>query len=150
MISLVFDSNVWDEFHDNDLSLLKLADLVADGAIKVLTTSIQEQENLKALRKSELDNYKLLLRAENIASEGVVLGFVRMGVDKLGPGESQWVVRGGSHNRDEIIAQTAALNNAWLVTQEKKRLRRLAIRNGLGVFTLSELLEEVSKIRPGI
>lgn len=150
MISLVFDSNVWDEFHSNDLALLKLSDLVADGAVKVLTTSIQEQENLKAPRKSELDNYKLLLRAENIASEGVVLGFARIGVDMLGPGESKWVVPGGSHNRDEVIAQTAALNNAWLVTQEKKRLRRLAIRNGLSVFTLSELLEELSKLWPGL
>ena len=150
MISLVFDSNVWDEFDDNDLALLKLADLVAEGAVKVLTTSIQEQENLEAPRKSELDKYKLLLRTENIASEGAVLGFVRIGLDKLGPGESKWVVPGGPHNRDEIIAQTAALNNAWLVTQEKKRLRRLAIRNGLGVFTLSELLEELSKTRPGI
>lgn len=149
MISLVFDSNVWDEFYDNDLALLRLAHLVGDGAIKVLTTSIQERENLKAPRKSKLDKYKLLLRAENIASEGVVLGFVRIGVDKLGPGESNWVVPNGSHNKDEIIAQTAALNNAWLVTQEKKRLRRLAIRNGLSVFTLSELLEELSKIRPG-
>jgi len=150
MISLVFDSNVWDEFHSNDIALLKLADLVADGAIKVLSTSIQERENLKAPRKSELDNYKLLLRADNIASEGLVVGFLRIGVDKLGPGESKWVVPGGSHNRDEVIAQTAALNNGWLVTQEKKRLRRLAIRNGLSVFTLSELLEELSKIRPGL
>ena len=150
MISLVFDSNVWDEFHSNDIALLKLADLVADGAIKVLSTSIQERENLKAPRKSELDNYKLLLRADNIESEGLVVGFLRIGVDKLGPGESKWVLPGGSHNRDEVIAQTAALNNAWLVTQEKKRLRRLAIRNGLSVFTLSELLEELSKLRPGL
>ena len=148
MISLVFDSNVWDEFHDNDLALLKLADLVTDGAIKVLTTSIQEQENLKAPRKSELDNYKLLLRAENIESEGLVVGFLRIGVDKLGPGESKWVVPGGSHNRDEVIAQTAALNNAWLVTQEKKRFRTLAIRNQLPVYNLEELLEELSKTQP--
>jgi hypothetical protein len=150
MIALVFDSNVWDEFHDNELALLQLAALVAAGTVKVLTSSIQEQENFKAPRKSELDKYKILLRAENIESEGLVLGFVRIGVDRLGPGESKWVVPGGSHNRDEVIAQTAALNKAWLVTQEKKRLRRLAIRNGLSVFTLSELLEELSKIRPSL
>ena len=148
MIALVFDSNVWDEFQDNQLALLQLAALVADGTVKVLTSSIQEEENLKAPRKSELENYKMLLKAENIECESLVVGFVRLNVDKLGPRESKWVVPSGSHNRDEVIAQTAALNNAWLVTQEKKRLRTLAIRNQLPVYNLLELLEELSKTWP--
>jgi hypothetical protein len=150
MISLLFDSNVWDEFHSDGLALLQLESLVSDGTVKVFTTSIQEQENSKAARKAELEHYKVRLRAQNIESEGLVVGFFRLDVDNLGPRESRWVVPSGSHNRDEVIAQTAAINNAWLVTQEKKRLRMLAIRNHLPVYNLVELLEKLSRIRSGL
>jgi hypothetical protein len=142
----MFDSNVWDEFHNKDLALRKLEGLVADERIKVLTTSIQEEENSKSPRHSDFGYYKFLLRAENIESERLVLGFGHLDLDKFGPEESKWVVRGGSHNNDEVIAETAFMNSAWLVTQEKKRLRKLAERNQLPVFNLSELLEELSKM----
>jgi predicted nucleic acid-binding protein len=141
----MFDSNVWDEFHNNDLALSKLARLVEDQHVKVLTTSIQEQETFKSAKDSDFGHYKRALRAQTIESEGIILGFGRLDFDKFGTAESKFVVQGGSHNSDEVIAETTALNNAWLVTQEKKRLRTLAIRNKLPVFNLSELLEELSK-----
>jgi hypothetical protein len=144
----MFDSNVWDEFDDNNLALLQLEDLVSAGTVKVLTTSIQEQENSKTAKSLEFKHYKLLLKTQTIDSEGFIVEFARLDLDKFGLEKSRWVVSGGSHNRDEVIAQTAVMNNAWLVTQEKKRLRQLAIRNQLPVYNLLELMEELSKTRP--
>lgn len=147
MITLMFDSNVWDKLVNDSQALSALEACVQDGRIEVLTTSIQEIENQSAPLHSTFQKLKERLKARNVSSEGFVLGFARWNVDKLGSDDSKWVTHGGSRNRDEVIGQTAERHGAWLITEDKD-FRRDATSRGMKNYSLSGLLEALKRAQP--
>jgi predicted nucleic acid-binding protein len=140
----MFDSNVWDALLLDPKKVAVLETLAHQGSIAIFTTSIQEIENSRAPLNNEFEQIKQRLLVQNVASEGVVLDYARWDVDKFGPEESKWVTTGGSSNRDEVIAETAEMHDAWLVTHDKdliKKARGLA----LPVYMLDELITALSE-----
>lgn len=147
MISLMFDSNIWDKLVNDSQALSALEAYVQDGRIEVLTTSIQEIENQSAPSFSVFQELKERLRTRNVASEGFVLGFARWDVDKFGSEDSKWITKDGTRNRDEVIGQTAERNGAVLITEDKE-FRKDASSRGLKNFSLAELLEALKRSHP--
>ena len=141
----MFDSNIWDRLERDHQAFLKLESLVLAGIFQILTTSIQEKENESAPSTDTFQHLKERLLAKNVASEGVVLDFAHLGLDKLGPEGSNWVTEGGSRNRDEVIGQTAEINEAWLITEDTK-FRKYASAKGLQNYTLRELLKALDPL----
>ncbi len=140
MITVMFDSNIWDKLVSDAQALSALEAYVQDGRIEVLTTSIQEKENESAPSYSTFQQLKERLKTGNVASEEFVLGFARWDEDKLGSGGSKWVKQGGSRNRDEVIGLTCEKNGAWLITEDKD-FRKKASSMGLRNYSLAELID---------
>jgi predicted nucleic acid-binding protein len=147
LITLMFDSNVWDKLVNDSQALSALEAYVKDGLIEVLTTSVQEKENESAPSYSTFQQLKERLRTRNVASEGFVLGFARWDVDKFGREDSKWVTKDGTRNRDEVIGQTAERHGAVLITEDKE-FRKDASSKGLKNYSLSELLDELKHSLP--
>jgi hypothetical protein len=103
-------------------SVIKLA---AEEQIEILTTWVQE-EQLAAAPTEKQALFATVPRRE--VGPGVfVLGVSRIGVDRLGPSEPYEHVRGDGGNKhvsDAMIAATASMDDAILVTNDGRLTRR--------------------------
>jgi predicted PilT family ATPase len=143
----MFDSNIWDKLEGDPRAVLILEAHVNAGFVEVLTTSIQELENQSAPSYDIFEQLKKQLKARKVPSEGFVLDFTRLGLDKLSSENSKWVTENGSRNRDEVIGQTAETNGAWLITEDKV-FRKYASARGLRNHTLMELIRALGQSLP--
>ena len=144
MIALMFDSNVWDALLLDPNKVAVLETLANQGSIVIFTTSIQEIENSGAPSNSEFEQIKQRLLVRKVSSGGIVLNYARWDVDKFGPEDSRWVTSGGSSNRDEVIAETAEMHGAWLVTHDKNLITK-ARSLALPVYKLDDLMTTLSE-----
>ena len=144
-LKIMFDSNVWHVLEKTDDYVELLHKFVSSSRIEILTTYIKVIENAASPQVEHFKFMKLRLKVRHVPSNSFVLGFGKLGQDLLGQPCSMWIVSGGKHNRDEVIAETCDANGAWLITQEKKRLRNLANKNGLTVYSIEEMLEILAK-----
>lgn len=145
LIRAMFDSNVWHVLESAPGYIDELEINVIASKLEILTTSIQESENKASPSYYNFQRIKNRLNTKEVPATGFVLDFSTLGIDEIGAPDSKWIVLGGNHNRDEVIAETCEKAGAWLVTQEKKRLRNLAIRNGLIVYSIEEFLVVLAK-----
>ncbi len=109
------------------------------GRLRLLTTHVQEGQLADIgdpVRRKRLQR----LPREVVPSGAPVLGVARSGRARLGPSaETDAVVRGPRHARDEVIA-IAALQHADVLVTEDRRLARDARERGLPVWTAAELM----------
>ena len=120
-LKVMLDTNGYDCILDSGLVPLVLK-LIGTGKIKILRTHIQQDE-IEAIpdERKEKREKLLAIPSELIATESALYGISRYDLAKLGRVKSFKVIQRGNpaHNKDALIAETAAKHAQIFLTNEK-------------------------------
>jgi len=127
------DTMIFDHIVETPGLVESIARLAGDNQIELLTTWIQEEQ----LAKAPAEKKALFGRVprRQVGAGVFILGVSRLGEDRLGPSEPYDHVRGDGGNKhvaDAMIAATASMDEAMLVTNDS-RLTRRATHQGVAV-----------------
>ncbi|MGY2876541.1 putative nucleic acid-binding protein [Marmoricola sp. URHA0025 HA25] len=149
---VLFDSNVYDVFADDEGLRQTLGDPIDGGRLHLLTTHVQRDELTAvgdARRRERL--LGVLRLAEPVAAGGFVLGSSRLGEARLMSEADAAVfdtkmrngMRDAGGTNDALIIATASFENAMLVSEDR-RCRARAQRAGVSAVEVAWLLEQLA------
>jgi hypothetical protein len=121
----VIDTNIHDLIADTPGANALVQRLVAAGRIELIVTHLQQDElsNASPARRQKLRE----IPTTQVPTADFILGVSRLDHARLGDGQVLEAVRGTpTHTIDGEIAATAALEGAWLVTEDRRLARRAA------------------------
>ena len=106
MLTLLLDSNVYDDLLANDIAKSRLAELSCAGRIRVIATPTIVEELVH--NNSPFDGVPDWFPVERVHESVFVVGHARLGMAKLGPGDVYGHHRGDSSQiKDAVIADSA-------------------------------------------
>ena len=147
---VIFDSNVYDVFADDEVLRLTLGDAIDAGRLRLLSTHVHRDELTAVADTRRRERLLAVLRlAEPVATGGFVLGSSRLGDARLMSEADATVfdttMRNGmsdTRGTNDALIATARFENATLVSQDR-RCRARAQRAGVSAIEVAWLVQQL-------
>lgn len=122
---LMLDTQIYDLIVADDEVTKRISVRVESGELEILSTHVQESE-LNAIPDPEKRSQVSRIPRVHVPTSDFVLDFSALDGARLGDGALVEAIRDGNinHTKDALIAATAQLEGAILVTEDKTLLRR--------------------------
>ena len=135
------DSNIYDEFLENQELLDLVLDAQSRGLIELVGTHVEPDELQDAMKNKPSKGIRLVsmhleLNPNQVATEGFVLDVSGLDVARLFPDEdaelfTKLTAGNPNHSQDVLMIMTAKRENAIFVSQETKRVPAICKEIGL-------------------